>query len=100
MSKNETSIVNIDPDAVLAPEPTLDETTLLGEDTKIAPPPPTSALDFLTTAGREPIRIWKVKGPKGVGGEVAAILCQDNNEIVLAHTLPSGKFGLFSRVTV
>lgn len=89
MSKNETPITEDQADKMVAEV-----------DAHLAPPPPTSALDFLTAAGREPIRIWKVKGPKGVGGEVSAILCQDNNEIVLAHTLPSGKFGLFSRVTV
>lgn len=59
---------------------------------------PLTALEQLSVDGREPLTIWKAKGPKLVGGEIAAILCQDVNEIVLAHTLPSGKWSLFTKV--
>lgn len=61
-------------------------------------PTATDVLTHLRETDREPLTIWKVKGPKLVGGEISAILCQDANEIVLAHTLPSGKWSLFAKV--
>ena len=66
---------------------------------RLEPPAPTipaTARDAL--ADRDPLRIWKAKGAKGVGGEIEAWLCQDTNEIVLSHTLPSGRFSVFAKV--
>lgn len=60
--------------------------------------PAPDAITHLRDAGREPIRIWKAKGPKLVGGVIEAVLCQDSNEIVLVHTLDSGKWSLFTKV--
>lgn len=66
-----------------------------------APEPPAgtplTALETLRVEGREPLRIWKAKGPKGVGGEISAVLCQDDNTIVMVHTLASGKFAIFTK---
>jgi len=58
---------------------------------------PLTASESLSAQGREPLRIWKVKGPKGVGGEISAHLLQDTNEIVLVHTLASGRFSVFAK---
>lgn len=59
---------------------------------------PLTAMESLSAAGREPLRIWKTGGPKGVGGEIAAVLCQDDNTICLVHTLASGRFSVFAKV--
>lgn len=56
---------------------------------------PTDVLAHLRDAGREPIRIWKAKGPKGVLASVEGILCQDTNEILLATTTAGGKFTVY-----
>lgn len=77
-----------------APDP---ETGADATDKATVTQTPATAMDTLRADGREPLRIWKVKGPKGVGGEIAAVLCQDDNTIVLVHTLDSGKFSVFAK---
>lgn len=72
--------------AILAPEPSAAT--------------PLTALETLRVNGREPLTIWKTKGPKSVGGEIAAVLCQDDNTIVLVHTLPSGKWSVFTKAVI
>jgi hypothetical protein len=61
---------------------------------------PLTALETLTNQGREPLTIWKTKGPKLVGGEISAVLCQDDNSIVMVHTLASGRFSVFAKQAV
>lgn len=76
----------------------LESLTPVIADRDPAPTPAPDAITHLRDAGREPIRIWKAKGPKMVGGVIEAVLCQDVNEIVLVHTLDSGKWSLFTKV--
>ncbi len=57
-------------------------------------------LDALRARELEPLRIWSVKGPKGVGGLVCAVFLQATSEIVLMHQLPSGKFTVFTKAEV
>jgi hypothetical protein len=40
------------------------------------PDPTQSGMEALRAAGHEPIKIWGVKGPKGVGGVVSAVFLQ------------------------
>ena len=74
------------------------EAALAAAEPAFSEPKIETAMDALHHAGREPLRIWRVKGPKGVFGEIAAVLCQDTNSIVMTHTLPSGKWSLFEKV--
>lgn len=78
-------------EAILAPEKATTE-----------PPAgtPLTALETLRVNGRELLTIWKTRGPKPVGGEIAAVLCQDDNTIVLVHTLPSGKWSVFMKAVI
>lgn len=59
-------------------------------------------IDPMTTgmaslADAEPLRLWKTKAPKGVGGEIMAVLLQSSNDIVMIHQRPSGKFVVFRK---
>lgn len=53
------------------------------------------AITHLRDAGREPMRLWRVKAPKDVGGTIEAILCQDDNTVLLAQSKASGRFVLY-----
>lgn len=96
--------------AMLAPESNPEDATLdqireaiLAPEKATTEPPagtPLTALETLRVNGREPLTIWKTRGPKSVGGEIAAVLCQDDNTIVLVHTLPSGKWSVFKKVVI
>lgn len=57
-------------------------------------------MEALRAKELEPLRIWSVKGAKGVGGLVCAVFLQATSEIVLMHQLPSGKFTVFTKAEV
>ena len=73
------------------------ETRVYAEEVaKVVVGTPHTALEQLSAAGRDPILLWEVEGPKNVPGlRIAAILCQDTNDIVMSRTLASGRFSLF-----
>lgn len=56
------------------------------------------ATSALRDAGHEPIRIWRARPPKAVGGEVSAHFLQDTNAIVLTHVTAGGKVAFFRKV--
>ena len=59
--------------------------------------PTTAGMDALRAAGHEPIKIWGVKGPKGVGGVISAVFLQASSEVVILHQMDGGKFGVFRK---
>jgi hypothetical protein len=63
---------------------------------------PLDAMDTFRAQDRDPMRLWRVKTPKGVGGEVMAVLLHDPEtratSVVLVHEHASGKFTVYDRV--
>lgn len=63
-----------------------------------AAPPLERVATYLREKGYEPLRVWRINGPKGAGGgEIAGWLLQTLGKIVVAHQYPSGRYVLYER---
>ena len=64
------------------------------------PDPTTAGIDHLRDTGTEPLRLWTVKGPKGISGTISGVFLQDTSEIVILQQLTSGKYVVFKKADV
>ena len=60
------------------------------------PDPRQTGIDHLRTIDETAMRVWKVKAPKGVPGEISGVLFAGS--VLIMHQLPSGKFVVFEKV--
>jgi hypothetical protein len=58
--------------------------------------PMLTGMAYIKSIDPDAQRMWKVAGPKGVGGEIMAVLVNDS-EVVLVHQRASGKFTTFRK---
>lgn len=92
--KDNTAASEADPanpqDAVVEPAP---ETGLPTPEVA----PMERGISYLRGLDLEPLRLWTLKGPKGVGGTISGVFLQAESRVVILQQLASGKFVVFNK---